>query len=211
MSVVRNVLKLTSTDLSTQRIKALWIALDADSGGQISSNEFGRFMRLAQRAQSATSPKRQLPDASTLGRGRAAPLPDRLRPGANKPQGVFKKAMETGLGNPGAPPRGPSYEDSPWLPKNRKLWSPQRQHSPSRPRSPPSILSPRGLLSTSAQFSMNSSIGPNSRSPSPPHRGTSAQYSQSSRGRMVHSARRYSPLMSPSFQAADGNFRWPAP
>ena len=39
LTVVRKQLKLTSEELPTQRIKALWIALDADSGGQISSTE----------------------------------------------------------------------------------------------------------------------------------------------------------------------------
>ena len=46
-SVLRQKLKISKVDLPNVNLMALWVALDADAGDQISSTEFGRFMKLA--------------------------------------------------------------------------------------------------------------------------------------------------------------------
>ena len=43
--MVRDELRLSSTDLSEYSLQSLWRALDTDSSGYISAGEFGRFMR----------------------------------------------------------------------------------------------------------------------------------------------------------------------
>ena len=44
--MLREELKLKKKDLSDDELKALWKALDADLSGFVSTEEFGRFMRL---------------------------------------------------------------------------------------------------------------------------------------------------------------------
>ena len=46
--MLREELKLKKKDLSDDELKALWKALDADLGGFVSADEFGRFMRLGE-------------------------------------------------------------------------------------------------------------------------------------------------------------------
>merc|ERR1712187_347058 len=43
--MIRNELKISEADLSTEQLKAVWRALDEDSSGLISCGEFGHFMR----------------------------------------------------------------------------------------------------------------------------------------------------------------------
>ena len=142
--VVRKNLKLPKTatkaaedHLSDTRLKALWLSLDADAGGQLSSAEFGRFMMSSIRAAKPSSPRSTSPKRRPLPELKN-PLPARLAPGANKPQGAFKTAFRlNNFCNPPAPEKEPTYEDSPWRPKNRSKYalSPRsyRPHSPGRP------------------------------------------------------------------------------
>ena len=44
--MLREELKLKKKDLSDEELKSLWKALDADLGGFVNTEEFGRFMRL---------------------------------------------------------------------------------------------------------------------------------------------------------------------
>ena len=78
LSLIRNHLKLSKEDLSEWLVKALWVALDADSGGAISVQEFGRFMRLHDRQKrTVTVSKRTLPPPSRPAKGfhqRQAPI-----------------------------------------------------------------------------------------------------------------------------------------
>ena len=43
--MIREELKLKKKDLPDDEVKALWLALDADLGGFVSADEFGKFMR----------------------------------------------------------------------------------------------------------------------------------------------------------------------
>jgi len=132
VSVIRTKLKVPRADLAEVRIKSLWIALDADSGGQITSAEFGRFMQMHSRAEKQA--KKKLPEVKAPAlaplKTRAFVLDKRLQPGANLPQGAYLVALLRNRGawpRVAAPPRGPSYMDSPWLPRNQ----------PSRPKTAP--------------------------------------------------------------------------
>jgi hypothetical protein len=74
--MVRGLLKLSRAALPESRLKAVWLALDSDCSGHISSGEFGAFLRLAEpppfwglkvnteRMQSLARQRRQLSEDS---------------------------------------------------------------------------------------------------------------------------------------------------
>ena len=71
VEMVRNDLKLSARVLPEARIQVVWLALDTDGSGYLSSGEFGAFMRLgAQRVDDASTPRsprhRSPPRAPTL-------------------------------------------------------------------------------------------------------------------------------------------------
>ena len=54
--VVRGILRLTEDQLSEARLKALWLALDEDGSGHLSSGEFGMFMNIGKPVVERMSP-----------------------------------------------------------------------------------------------------------------------------------------------------------
>lgn len=194
--VVREKLKITKTDLTSVQVKALWCALDADGGGQLSQAEFGRFMQLATRDSRSRSPRPPLPELTTLAHNiRAKPLPP--MPGANRPQGPFADAWKaSNVVNPPAPPPRQAYEESIWLPKNWKKLNPPL----SKPRGPHS----RDGSPTSSHVNLHS---PSNISESP-----SADYRSGSRSsRMLPSIGKLtSPSLYSNSSDLGGDNRWPA-
>ena len=102
--MVRQKLKLTKPDLPDIQIMALWVALDADASNQISSAEFGRFMRLTQQKRTAISSSRddrKIPLAKLSPKAKPLPPP----PGSNRPSGVFARNMAEARGANPPPPQ----------------------------------------------------------------------------------------------------------
>lgn len=56
VDMVRDVLKLHDSDLPEKRLKAIWLALDDDCSGYLTSGEFGAFFRLGEPPQVRVSP-----------------------------------------------------------------------------------------------------------------------------------------------------------
>jgi len=137
--VVRQKLKLSKTDMSDMKVKALWVALDTDAGNQISSAEFGRFMRLHQPHKVTKGSKqtgRLLPPANHLGKAKPLPPP----PGSNRPSGIFAEVMKRAGGTN---PPAPVEEIAIFCWRSRKL---ERPYSPPGSRPATSQPSPRGKL-----------------------------------------------------------------
>jgi len=198
---VRVRLKLSKSDLPDVRLKALWLALDNDGGGQIASSEFGRFMKMQERAMKAgTPPKRQAVDFSAFTSRKATPLDPRFAPGANRPTGRYFEALLKNRGaNPGPPKPGPSYDESPWKAKNQAgsfhfrspgaravaldllskpngplMRSIAGSSHPSRPNSPPKDIYIAGAINMSTvSYSSQNTFSPDGRWPAPPRPQTS--------------------------------------
>ena len=67
VSLARDILKLSERDVPEKKLKALWLALDTDCSGHLTSGEFGNFMRLGAPAVTHISPldrRRLLAEAS---------------------------------------------------------------------------------------------------------------------------------------------------
>ena len=73
-AMVRDILRLSTRALPEPRLKALWLALDTDCSGHLSSGEFGAFMRLGAPRQNRVSQAK----LSALERKRAAGAATRL-------------------------------------------------------------------------------------------------------------------------------------
>ena len=50
VDMVRDILRMSETEMPEPRLKALWLALDADCSGYLTSGEFGAFMKLGEPA-----------------------------------------------------------------------------------------------------------------------------------------------------------------
>ena len=174
LSLIRNHLKLSKEDLSEWLVKALWVALDADSGGAISVQEFGRFMRLHDRQKrTVTVSKRTLPPPSRPAKG----LPP--APGSNRPTGVFAEAMIL-RGNPTAPldvqPMFPWRSrkcERPISPPSARVPSPTQESPPQQP-TPPAVPNPIGKGFQSPR--PGTSSGERPRSPVVPPNAIDVQY-----------------------------------
>lgn len=78
IEMVRDLLKISERALPVHRLRALWQALDTDGSGQLSSGEFGAFMRLAAGAPVVSTPATRFVTSR-------APTPPKSPPGHFRP------------------------------------------------------------------------------------------------------------------------------
>ena len=96
-SACRKILNLTQSSLPDSKLQSVWRALDEDASGFISTGEFGRFMRLAGKAEQTTSVRKTAKAAEEVDVSDALAIKRLASGAADGPSNISKKLASTGL------------------------------------------------------------------------------------------------------------------